>query len=69
VALLLNPRRRVVIPFVASVGDSTEGGLNVVPSPFVLKPAPDELCDEGAPPPRPDPPVEIGHEDIVQRNV
>ncbi len=68
-ALLSNPHRRVVVPFVAGVGDGAERRLDVVPSPFVLKAPPNELCDESASPPRPDPPVEVGDEVVVQRNV
>jgi hypothetical protein len=68
-SLLPHPSSGVVVPIVAGVGEGAEGPLDVVPPPFVVESATNELCDEGASPPRADPPVKVVHELVVQSNV
>ena len=68
-SLLAHPSSGVVVPIVAGVGDGAEGPLDVVPAPFVVEPATNELCDEGASPSRADPPVKVRHKLVVQSNV
>jgi hypothetical protein len=54
---------------VASVRDSTQGRLDVVPAIFVFQAATDELGDERAPPSRADATIEGIDKVVLQRYV
>lgn len=51
------------------VGELPQCRLDVIPATLVVEPSTEQLGDEGAPSPGPDPPVELGHEVVVERNV
>jgi hypothetical protein len=68
-SLSTNPASRVVIPRVSFVGKLPEARLDLVPTAFVIEAATDELGDEGTPPPTSRPPVELGHQLVVESYV
>jgi len=68
-ALAADPFTGIVIPFVALVGDSPERCLDIVPSPFVIEPAANQLCDKCATSPASGPLVEFGNELVIDGNV
>ncbi len=59
----------VVIPVVAGVGDPAERCFEIVPSPLVVEPTPNQLGDKGASLPGTGTPVDLGHQSVVQRDV
>jgi hypothetical protein len=67
--LAADPFTGIVVPFVALVGDGPERCLDIVPSPLVIEPAANQLCDECAPSPASSPLVELGNELVVHGNV
>jgi len=67
--LAADPFTGIVIPFVALVGDSPERCLDIVPSPLVIEPAANQLCDECATSPASGPLVEFGNELVINVNV
>ena len=68
-ALAADPFTRIVIPFVALVGDSPKRCLDIVPSPLVIESAANQLCDQCAAPPASSPPIELGNELVIDGNV
>lgn len=64
--LAAHPGSRIRIPLMSSIGNSAKGGLDIGPAAFIFETPADQLCNEGAPPPRPGPAVELGNEFIIQ---
>ena len=60
------PGRRILVPLVTAIGQAAERGFDVVPAPFVVQTALDELGDERAPAAGARTPVDLGHEIVVQ---
>ena len=67
--LAADPLTGIVIPFVALIGDSPERCLDIVPSPLVIEPAANQLCNESATAPASSPLVELGNELVINGNV
>jgi hypothetical protein len=67
--LAADPFTGIVIPFMALVGDSPERCLDIVPSPLVIEPAANQLCNECATSPASSPLVEFGNELVINGNV
>ena len=67
--LLPHPRRGIVVPLVAVVGQATKSGFDVVPAPFVLEAPSNEFGDERAAPAWARPPIDLVHEIGIQRYV
>src|SRR5689334_12135095 len=68
-ALGPHPRRRIVVPDVASGPDRAQRRLDVVPAALVLEAPPDQLGDEGATSASTGAPVECSNQLVVQRYV
>ena len=64
-----HPRGGVVVPLVTGIGQAAERGFDVVPTPFVVKTAPDQLADERASPPPARAPVNLCHEVVGESYV
>ena len=67
--LAAHPLRRIVVPVVAGVGDAAKRRFDVVPAPFIVESPLNQFSDEGATLPGAGPPVEFGHEIVVERDV
>jgi len=65
----VNPLRRVFIPVVPLVLDRPDRGEDLVPSPLIVKGAPEHARDEGAAPALSDSAVQFGHELIFEAYV
>ena len=68
-ALLPHPLARIGIPIVTLAGKLAECALDIVPSALVFETTPNQLGHKRAAPPRPRPPVQLGHKLIIQRYV
>jgi hypothetical protein len=67
--LAADPFTGIGIPVVALVGDSTERCLDVIPSPLVIEPTANQICDKCATSPASGPLVEFGNELVINGNV
>lgn len=63
--LQLNPGPRVAVPVVHRPLERSDGGLNIIPPPLVVKASADQLSNESAPSARTDTTIKFGDELIL----